>query len=119
MGGGSLPDVRLPEGLATIVPTMQPLEGVAGTRQRQSLPGAGSGRGQWCLGRPGGDYLIYVEDRSDTLNVNLPGPPARYRVHWIDARSGETTSGGEVTTGRPLRLRPQASAVWLERTAND
>jgi hypothetical protein len=106
IGGGSLPDVKLPARLAEVIPTMQPTDGIV------------SGRGQWCLGRPGGDYLIYAEDRAQTLNVNLPGPPARYRVHWID-RSGDMTSSSNVTADRPVRLRPQANALWLERIGGE
>jgi hypothetical protein len=107
MGGGSLPDVKLPADLAAVVPTMQPADGVV------------TGSGRWCLGRPGGDYLIYTENAGDTLDVNLPGPPVKYHVHWIDADSGEMTSGGEVTSGQPFNLRPQANALWLERITSD
>ena len=106
MGGGSLPDVKLPDELAKVIPAMQPVDGVV------------DGVGQWCLGSEGGDWLIYSERRGEPIEATLPGEPGRYRVHWIDARTGEMKTGGSVS-GRTIRLRPQADAVWLERVKSD
>jgi len=107
MGGGSLPNVKLPDDLSQVIPTLRPSDGVV------------IGDGQWCLGRVGRDYLVYTTDAGGSLDLSLPSEPVRYRTRWIDTESGETRAGGDVTAGKPLQLEAKANVLWLERINNE
>jgi hypothetical protein len=71
----------------------------------------------WCLSDDGHNYLIYSELADETIAIDLPGRPARYRIHWINAKTGELESGDEFAAGQPLSVK--SKAVWLERTRDD
>jgi len=103
MGGGSLPNVKLPNELAKIAPTFMPAEGVV------------SGAGQWCLANPKGDYVVYTAAIGREIEVNLPADPPGYRVHWVDSSSGEIQSVEKIPAARPIRLRAKTNVLWLER----
>ena len=103
MGGGSLPNVKLPDQLAKIIPTLTPADGIV------------TGKGQWCLANADRDYVIYTDTIGREIEVNVPNASTRYRVHWIDSNSGEMQSGEEVAASRPIRLRAKSNVLWLER----
>jgi hypothetical protein len=107
MGGGSLPNVKLPPELAEAIPTMRPTDGVV------------AGEDQWCLASDGGDYLIYTEGTGGPIDVNLPSDSASYRVQWIDARSGQMTTGEGVSALKPLSLKPVKNVLWLSRIGQE
>ena len=69
--------------------------------------------------QPGRDYLIYTESTDQPIEIQFPTESASYRVHWIDARTGEVTAGEEVSAGRPLALPAKTNVLWLERTNVD
>jgi hypothetical protein len=103
MGGGSLPNVKLPAELAKVIPTMRPVDKIV------------SGPGQWCLGGSNGDYLIYSDAPDGNIAVNLSAVQGRYRVYWIQAQSGAMKLGGEVSGGEMVRMAAGSSALWLSR----
>jgi hypothetical protein len=105
IGGGSLPNVKLPARLSAVIPSLRPADGV--------LPGEEA----WCLSDDGHNYLIYSELAGENIAINLPAGSARYRIHWINAETGELESGDEFAAGQPLSLK--SKAVWLERTRDD
>jgi hypothetical protein len=105
IAGGSLADVKLPVELAKIVPSMRPADGIV------------TGDNQWCLANDG-DYLIYTDAIDANMEVDLPGEPARYRLRWIDSKTGEISSGDEVAISRPLRIQAVTKLLWLARSDN-
>jgi hypothetical protein len=107
VGGGSLPNVKLPEELAREIPYLKPTDGIV------------AGPGQWCLGAPGRDLLIYTEHANEPIELTLEPELVSYRAHWIDAKTGEDTTGEEVTAARPLKLPAKSNVLWLERTSFD
>jgi len=103
MSGGSLPNVKLPDQLAKIIPTLTPADGIV------------AGKGQYCLANSGRDYVIYTDTIGREIEAKVPDASARYRVHWIDSKSGEMQSGDGVAAPRPIRLRAKSNVLWLER----
>jgi Family of unknown function (DUF6298) len=101
IGGGSLPNVKLPTELAKIIPTMRPLDGIV------------SGENQWCLANGHGDYLIGSDSANEVINPNLPTGSVRNRVDWIDAKTGELKSRSEITPGQSLYRQTEANVLWL------
>jgi hypothetical protein len=101
MGGGSLPDVRLLADLARAVVSMRPVEGMV------------AGPGQWCLGNGEGEYLVYVENVGDLVDVNTLNESQRYRAGWIHAKTGELSPGGMFIAGDSHRLRAESNVLWL------
>ena len=106
-GGGSLPNVKLPDRLARVIPTLAPADGVV------------TGSGQYCLANAGRDYLIYTDSIGREFEVKAPNESARYHVHWIDSNSGEIQPGEEATVSQPIRLRAKSNVLWLERASAD
>jgi hypothetical protein len=106
IAGGSLADVKLPVELAKIVPSMRPADGIV------------TGDNQWCLANDG-DYLIYTDAIDANMEVDLPGEPARYRLRWIDSKTGEISSGDEVAISRPQRIQAVTKLLWLVRSDNN
>jgi hypothetical protein len=102
IGGGSLPNVKLQEQLAKVIPTLAPADGVV------------SGKGQWCLANKNRDYVIYTENVGQDVEVIVPKSSVGYRVHWVDSNSGEMKAGEEVAAAQPLRLRAKSNVLWLE-----
>lgn len=103
MGGGSLPNVKLPDQLAKIIPTLAPVDGIV------------TGKGQYCLANSDRDYVIYTDSIGGEIEVKVPVASTQYRVHWVDSNSGEMKSSEEVAESRPIRLRPKSNVLWLER----
>jgi hypothetical protein len=102
IGGGSIPDVRLPIELTTMVPSLRPDDRVV------------DGRGQWCLADNGDNYLIYSESAGDSIRARLPRTPNGYHVHWIDAKTGKQTDGPPIAD-EEINLPAKTHALWLER----
>jgi hypothetical protein len=109
IGGGSLPDVKLPDELARILPNMQPADGIA------------TGDGQWCLADEDGNYLIYAASTSAPIELHLPSTAAELRAHWIDPKSGSISAAEEVAAraGQPTRLPAKTNVLWLESTGRE
>ena len=105
MGGGSLPDVKLPPEVAATLANMRPTDNGA------------SKTGHWQLSSPEGDVLAYTASLDDTLEVQLPDGPTTYQVVWIDADTGETVNREKLRAAGTLELTPQANAVWVARVA--
>ena len=95
MGGGSLPNVKLPEELADD-------HSHACGRPTASSPA----NKRWCLADADGDYLIYTDDdRREHRSRRLPNESARYRVHWIDAEYRRNR--------KPAKMSPPGAACRL------
>jgi hypothetical protein len=102
-GGGSLPNLKLTERLAKVIPTLTPTNGIV------------TGNDQYCLANSDRDYLIYTDKIDREIEVTVPNASTRYRVHWIDSSSGEMQPGNEAVAPRPIRLRAKSNVLWLER----
>lgn len=103
IGGGSLPNVKLPDQLAKIISTLSPANEIV------------TSNSQYCLANSDRDYVIYTDTIGREIEVNVPNASTRYRVHWIDSKSGEMQSDEEVVAARPIRLRAKSNVLWLER----
>lgn len=104
VGGGSLANVpRLPEELTLAIPTMLPSDDTNAEVK------------QWMLSLPEHHYLVYVENADEAIELELLGKATRYRVNWINAKTGQLTAGEEVAGGRMIRLQPQSKVVWISR----
>jgi hypothetical protein len=104
IGGGSLPDVRLPEELAAIVPTLRPDDSAV------------DGRDGWCLSDDGNHYLIYTQAFPGAIRVRLPDAPNGYRVHFVNTESGKLTGSLSVDGGE-TSIPARTKVLWLERIA--
>jgi hypothetical protein len=104
IGGGSLPDVTLPAKLASVIPALQPADGVVA-------------RGAWCLADNGNNYLIYSREADESLALNLADRSTKYRVHWIDTITGKARIGDDVAGNQRFALK--ANVVWLERLSGN
>jgi hypothetical protein len=98
-----LPNVKLPDRLAKIIPTLTPADGIV------------VGKCQYCLANSGRDYVVYTDTIDREIEAKVPNASARYRVHWIDPKSGEMQAGDDFTGSRPIRLRAKSNVLWLER----
>lgn len=103
IGGGSLPDVKLPEELARIVPAMQLSANTV------------TGEGQWCLADDNGNYLIYAASVNSPIELHLPRDASGMRAKWIDARTGKVKAEESVTLDTPLQLPAKTNVLWLSR----
>jgi hypothetical protein len=103
IGGGSLPDVKLPAKLAEVVATMRPDDGVV------------VGDGRWCLSNSDGAYLIYSQNTDVPLGLNLSNRSTGYRIHWIDAKTGDIARGDKLTAEALSNLRAETNVLWLAR----
>ena len=79
MGGGSLPDVKLPDKLSRIVTTLQPNDGIV------------DGEGQWCLADSDRNILVYTESIGKDVELTVPRG-STWHVHWVDSASGDDAS---------------------------
>lgn len=104
VGGGSLPNLKLPEQLAKAIPTLRPADGIV------------SGDNQWCLASADRDYVIYTATVGEQIKASFPGDSSDYRVHWIDTNSGELQSADKVTADQSVRLLAKTNVLWLETT---
>jgi hypothetical protein len=103
MGGGSLADVRLPPELAALVPTLKPIT----PRGAEGAP--------WCLGREGEAYLYYLDNRGATTTL-ADVPAGKFRVRWVNPRSGEATDDGEIEADDGgLKVAPKSNIAWVTR----
>jgi hypothetical protein len=106
IGGGSLPNVRMADDLARIIPNLQPAADVL------------SEDCQWRLAGDHGDYLIYTESVGSEIRGRLPDSSSNYRVRWINPTTGEQTEDGTVTAGK-INIRAKTNVLWLQRIAKD
>jgi hypothetical protein len=100
IGGGSLPNMKLPAELAKAVVGMKPADGVVSTDET------------WCLAGDGG-YLIYSE--AETLPIKLAA--GNYTVHWLSSATGQSTETSK-TPGGQIELTMKSPVVWLEKSAS-
>jgi hypothetical protein len=107
IGGGSLPNVKLPEELARIVPTMIADDDIV------------TGDGVWLLANRNGDCLAYIENVGDTLHVRLRSETPSYRLHWVDIKTNKVLPANAVTAGQSLQLQAKSNVLWLKRAEND
>jgi hypothetical protein len=107
IGGGSLPNVKLPEKLARDVVSMSPAERIV------------NGKGVWQLANRDGDCLAYIEKQGDTLRVSPRNETTSYRLHWIDGDTHEELAAETVKIGQPMQLTTKAKVLWLERVASE
>jgi hypothetical protein len=105
MGGGSLPDVKLPEKLSRVIADLKPRDGFV------------DGDGQWCLADSDQNILVYTQSIGTDIELTAPRK-SNWRVHWIDAASGEVESGEDVAATPQFTLRAKTNVVWLERSEN-
>jgi hypothetical protein len=98
--GGSMPNlprttaVRLLEA----IPQMQPWPEAGGTNR-------------WGLREPGKQYLFYSSGKTE---LDLSAESGSFRIHVVDARTGEAATHGEtVRAGKTITL--PAGVVWLEK----
>jgi hypothetical protein len=103
LGGGSLPNVRLPDQLARVIPTMTLADHIV------------SGGRAWCLANPRGDCLVFAESLGETLHLRLRGDSPRYRAHWIDTTTNDALAENVVVAGQPYRVEAKTNVLWLER----
>ena len=102
MGGGSLPNVKLPEQLAKVIPTLSPTDGIV------------SGKGQWCLANQGRDYVIYTENVGQEIEVKFPMTlPATAFIGLI--RIQARCRMAKKSMPRAIRLQAKTNVLWLER----
>jgi hypothetical protein len=106
IGGGSIPDVRLPDSLASVVPKLRANDRVVNEP------------GQWCLADDGHNYLIYSETADGTIRARLPRAPNGYRTIWIDTKTGVRTDGASLTGGE-ISIAAKSKVVWIERLKQD
>lgn len=107
IGGGSIPNVTLPDQLARVAPHFHPVDGVV------------SGSGQWCLAGSEGDYLIYTERVDDSVTLTLPARGAAYRAHWIDRVTGGITASDNLVASGPVPLAAKTNVLWVEHIRGD
>jgi hypothetical protein len=107
IGGGSLPNLKLPEKLARDVVSMHPADAIV------------AGDGVWHLANRNRDCLAYIEKPGDALRVNSRDAAAGYRLHWIDGDTHEELAVDIVKIVQPLQLTAKANVLWLERLAGD
>jgi hypothetical protein len=77
-----------------------------------------SGGGQWCLGSPDGNYLIYSENADEPIRISLPAQAAAFRANWIDRASGQISASQELV-GPIISTRAKTNVLWIERSANE
>jgi hypothetical protein len=106
IGGGSLPNLRLPDALATVIPTMAPADNIISKGHA------------WCLVNDRGDCLVY-SDIGDTLQLRLPIATAHYRPHWIDPETAQVTPAGGTIVGPVFRTPAISHVLWLQRQPTD
>jgi hypothetical protein len=106
IGGGSLPNLRLPDALATVIPTMAPADNIISKGHA------------WCLVNDRGDCLVY-SDIGDTLQLSLPIATAHYRPHWIDPETAQVTPAGGTIVGPVFRTPAISHVLWLQRQPTD
>jgi hypothetical protein len=98
--GGSLADVKLPQELAALIPSMRPVDGVT------------SGDA-WCLANNAGEYVVYVSNSGESVELNLP--VGRYAVKSIKRSDGTILSTTEVNVDGPTNVPAESGIVWLSR----
>lgn len=100
IAGGSLADVKLPEELAAIVPSMRPVDGVAGDDA-------------WCLASDAGEYVVYSSKPNASIELKLPA--GTYAVKSIQRSDGTVASTTEVSVDGPISVPAESGILWLSR----
>jgi hypothetical protein len=101
-GGGSIPDIKLPDQVAKIIPSLKPAENIVAES------------GLYCLASPHHNYLIYSETIGREITAHVSDAATNYRVHWIDAATGKMKSGDDLVATKQNRLQAKANLIWLE-----
>lgn len=105
IAGGSLADVRLPPGLAAIIPSMRPVDGITN---------GGAAHGDaWCLANGLGEFVVYSPTQGESIELNLPA--GRYAVKSITRSDGTVASKTEISVDGPISLPAESGIVWLSR----
>ncbi len=79
---------------------------------------------KWVLANPGVSYIAYADDLSERMGLR-DLPAGRYRVTWIDARTGVTKSADHIVkaAGSQSFERPEGigreCAAWVRLRAPD
>lgn len=98
--GGSLP--RLPKttntDLLAAIPRMSPWRGAAEANR-------------WGLSEPGRQMLVHVGRRPE---LDLADETGRFRLNWVNPRTGEVCAGEWLTAGHTVDL-PRDTVVWLRK----
>jgi hypothetical protein len=101
VGGGSLPNLKMPDELARAIPQMRPVADL------------GSARDVWCLADEEDNYLIHSQ-APHTIFTDVRIKPGDYRARWIAAKSGAIVADDRVRL--PIqRWKSKSSVVWLAR----
>ncbi|MGD9633991.1 MAG: DUF6298 domain-containing protein, partial [Pirellulales bacterium] len=100
IAGGSLADVKLPQALAAIVPSMRSVDGVANGDA-------------WCLANDSGEYLVYSPNPGESIELMLP--TGRYAAKSIQRSDGTISSTKEINVDGPISLPADSRIVWLSR----
>jgi Domain of unknown function (DUF5060)/Putative collagen-binding domain of a collagenase/Protein of unknown function (DUF4038) len=77
--------------------------------------------GNFCLGNPGREYVVYTED-GGLISIDLSGAPAELQVSWLNPRNGQSTVAGKVRGGMKRNFINPAGdrndwVLHLKRTA--
>lgn len=107
IGGGSLPNVAVPDELARIIPTLSPADDLA------------KGGHVWCLANKQGDCLLYTERLGELLELRLPSVPSDYRGQWLDINTGKLSPAVLPNISQSLQLRAKTNVLWLQRTIGE
>ncbi|HMO87075.1 MAG TPA: DUF6298 domain-containing protein, partial [Lacipirellulaceae bacterium] len=100
IAGGSLPEVKLPQELAQLVPAMRLIDGIV------------AGANRWCLASDDGNYLIYSTSDGEPLRLDLPSRDGSYVVRWID-RDGRAVAQETVRTEGAMELPVRTGILWV------
>jgi Domain of unknown function (DUF5060)/Protein of unknown function (DUF4038)/Putative collagen-binding domain of a collagenase len=77
--------------------------------------------GNFCLGDPGKEYIVYAED-GGPISIDLSGAPRKLQVSWLNPRTGESIAAGKVGGGAKRNFVNPADdrndwVLHLKRTA--
>jgi hypothetical protein len=109
IGGGSLPNVKLPDELARMITRMKPDRDVATEDDENG----------WILSDRVGNAVFYYENPKplSERERSLRNPNKNYRVRWIDGKSGETIADSANSVNLDLeRKHPQV--LWITHHSN-
>jgi len=107
IGGGSLPNINLPDELTRKIPSMSPADNLVT-----------SGRA-WCLASDRGDCLVYAEHLGETLQLSLPDSASDYRGYWIDVNTNTVSSADLTDVESPFSIRAETNVLWLKRIPSE
>jgi hypothetical protein len=77
-----------------------------------------SGDGRWCLADAGKEYLVYTAQANSPLQLQHI-PAGKYRLRWIDPRSGRETDSRELVVDDLVRLSAKSKVLWISSDRSD